>query len=46
MDLELETYVDIVMENQEYRDGIFSKYWSLPTVGQAFSNILDLIRGR
>jgi len=46
MDLELETYVDIVVENQEYRSGIFGKYWSLPNVGQAFSNILDLFRGR
>ena len=46
MDLELETYVDIVVENQEYRSGIFGNNWSLPNVGQVFSNILDLLRGR
>ena len=31
MDLELENYVDIVVENQEYRSGIFGKYWEIPT---------------
>jgi hypothetical protein len=39
MDQELDGYVDEIMEKQQYRNGIFSKFWS-------FSNLFDIIRGR
>ena len=39
MDQELEVYVEEVMEKQQYREGIFSKFWNFP-------NLFDIIRGR
>ena len=39
MDLELEDYVERVMEKQQYRSGIFRKSWD-------FRNLFDVIRGR
>jgi hypothetical protein len=39
MDKELEGYVEEVMEKQQYREGIFSKFWNFP-------NLFDIIRGR
>ena len=39
MDLELEGYVEEIMEKQQYRNGIFSKSWGFP-------NLFDVLRGR
>lgn len=39
MDLELEGYVEEVIEKQQYRSGIFRNFWGFP-------NLFDVIRGR
>jgi len=39
MDLELEGYVEEIMEKQQYRNGIFSKFWTFP-------KLFDVLRGR
>ncbi len=39
MDKELETYMSEVMKKQQYRSGVFGKFWELP-------NLFEMIRLR
>ena len=39
MDKELDTYIEEVINKQQYNNGIFSKFWQVP-------NLFDAIRRR
>jgi hypothetical protein len=39
MDKELDTYIEKAISEQQYKNGIFSKFWQIP-------NLFDAIRRR